>query len=31
LLLAVGLDYTERSQLLHEGEAVSIMPPVQGG
>jgi molybdopterin converting factor small subunit len=31
LLLAVGLDYTERSHLLHEADAVSIMPPVQGG
>jgi molybdopterin converting factor small subunit len=31
LLLAVGLDYAERSHQLHEGDAVSIMPPVQGG
>ena len=31
LLLAVGLDYAERSHRLLEGDAVSIMPPVQGG
>ena len=31
LLLAVGLDYAGRSQTLVDGDAVSIMPPVQGG
>ena len=31
LLLAVGLDYVERSQALRDGDVVSVMPPVQGG
>jgi molybdopterin converting factor small subunit len=31
LLLAVGLDYAERTQQLRAGDIVSIMPPVQGG
>ena len=31
LLIAVGLDYAARDQVLHAGESVSIMPPVQGG
>ena len=31
LLLAVGLDYVKRDQLLHEDDEVSVMPPVQGG
>jgi molybdopterin converting factor small subunit len=31
LLVAVGLDYAERSQQLLAGDVVSIMPPVQGG
>ena len=31
LLLAVGLEFAERTQVLHEGDSVSIMPPVQGG
>lgn len=31
LLLAVGLDFAERTQVLHEGDSVSVMPPVQGG
>jgi MoaD family protein len=31
LLLAVGLDYAERSRKLGAGDVVSIMPPVQGG
>ena len=31
LLLAVGLDYAARSQVLRDGDVVSVMPPVQGG
>lgn len=31
LLVAVGLEFAERSQELHEGDEVSVMPPVQGG
>ena len=31
LLLAVGLDYVKRDQLLQECDEVSVMPPVQGG
>ena len=31
LLIAVGLDYAARDHVLHTGESVSIMPPVQGG
>lgn len=31
LLLAVGLEFAERSQTLRDGDTVSIMPPVQGG
>ncbi len=31
LLIAVGLDYAARDQVLHAGECVSVMPPVQGG
>lgn len=31
LLLAVGLEFAERTQVLQEGDDVSIMPPVQGG
>ena len=31
LLLAVGLEFAERTQVLHEGDSVSVMPPVQGG
>ncbi len=31
LLLAVGLEYVKRDQPLHDGDEVSIMPPVQGG
>lgn len=31
LLLAIGLEYAERDQVLHEGDTVSVMPPVQGG
>ena len=31
LLVAVGLEFAGRDQELHEGEEVSVMPPVQGG
>ena len=31
LLLAVGLEYVGREQVLHEGDSLSVMPPVQGG
>ena len=31
LLLAVGLDFAPREQILHDGETLSVMPPVQGG
>ena len=31
LLTAVGLEFAERTQVLHEGDSVSVMPPVQGG
>lgn len=31
LLLAVGLEYAGRDQILHESDRVSVMPPVQGG
>lgn len=31
LLVAVGLEFAERTHVLREGEIVSIMPPVQGG
>ena len=31
LLLAIGLDYAARDQVLQAGDSVSIMPPVQGG
>jgi molybdopterin converting factor small subunit len=31
LLLAVGLEYAERTQKLHAQDVVSVMPPVQGG
>ncbi len=30
-LVAVGLDYQDRSYVLHEGDEVSLFPPVQGG
>lgn len=30
-LLAVGVDYQQRSYLLREGDLVSFFPPVQGG
>ena len=31
LLIAVGLDYAGRDHILREGDAISVMPPVQGG
>ena len=31
LLVAVGLEFVDRSQELHEGDEVAVMPPVQGG
>ena len=31
LLIAVGLDFADRTQVLHEGDSVAVMPPVQGG
>ena len=31
LLLAVGLEYVGREHPLHEGDSLSVMPPVQGG
>lgn len=31
LLTAVGLEYAGRDHVLHEGDRVSVMPPVQGG
>ncbi len=30
-LMAVGVDYQERSYVLKEGDEVSLFPPVQGG
>jgi molybdopterin converting factor small subunit len=30
-LLAVGVDYQDRSYALQEGDEVSLFPPVQGG
>ena len=31
LLVAIGLEFAERTQEMHAGDSVSIMPPVQGG
>ena len=31
LLLAVGLEFAPRTQRLHEGASLAVMPPVQGG
>ena len=31
LLIAIGLEFAERTEKLHEGDEVSVMPPVQGG
>jgi MoaD family protein len=30
-LIAVGIDYQDRGYVLHEGDEVSLFPPVQGG
>jgi molybdopterin converting factor small subunit len=31
VLAAVGLEYVSRDSVLHEGDVVSLFPPVQGG
>ena len=31
MLVAVGVDYATRDQVLKEGDEVSLFPPVQGG
>jgi molybdopterin converting factor small subunit len=30
-LMAVGVDYQDRTYVLREGDEVSLFPPVQGG
>ena len=30
-LIAIGVDYQDRSYVLKEGDEVSLFPPVQGG
>ena len=30
-LIAVGIEYRERTYVLREGDEVSLFPPVQGG
>lgn len=30
-LLAVGVEYQPKTQMLNEGDEVSLFPPVQGG
>jgi molybdopterin converting factor small subunit len=30
-LIAVGIEYRERSYVLQEGDEISLFPPVQGG
>jgi molybdopterin converting factor small subunit len=30
-LMAVGVEYRERSYVLNDGDEVSLFPPVQGG
>ena len=30
-LIAVGVDYQDRSYILKDGDEVSLFPPVQGG
>ena len=30
-LIAVGLEYQDRSYVLNDGDEVSLFPPVQGG
>ena len=31
LLIAVGVEYQDRSYVLRDGDEVSLFPPVQGG
>ena len=31
LLIAVGVEYQDRSYVLQDGDEVSLFPPVQGG
>ncbi|HEX3717595.1 MAG TPA: MoaD/ThiS family protein [Verrucomicrobiae bacterium] len=31
MLVAVGVDYQKGDYVLHEGDEVSLFPPVQGG
>jgi molybdopterin converting factor small subunit len=31
MLMAVGVDYQDRTYVLKEGDEVSLFPPVQGG
>ena len=31
MLIAVGVEYQPKDYVLHEGEEVSLFPPVQGG
>ena len=30
-LVAVGVEYQDREFVLHEGDVISLFPPVQGG
>ncbi len=31
ILIAVGVEFAPRDQILHENDLLSVMPPVQGG
>ncbi|MBI5688426.1 MAG: MoaD/ThiS family protein [Verrucomicrobia bacterium] len=31
LLVAIGVEFAKRSDPLHDGDEVSLMPPLQGG
>jgi molybdopterin converting factor small subunit len=31
MLMAVGVEYQDRTYILHPGDEVSLFPPVQGG
>jgi len=31
LLFGLGVEFVEKDQVLHEGDVVAVMPPVQGG
>lgn len=31
LLIAVGVDYQDRTYVIQEGDEISLFPPVQGG